>query len=258
MNVEQVMTKDLIVVDKDVSLMRVLDLMKKHDITKIPVVEDKKLIGIATDNTIAHKLGSLRKRGVTTSRLHASSVTEKNFESVSPSTEVKMILRKVGEPGPTMLPVVDRGKLVGVITKADLLHLVKSKKPVHSILQSHVFTVSSDDRVIHARRMMMDNNIARLPVLHQGKLVGMISDKEMAFAFADLKQSVTLGRQKHKLEELLVEDVMKSPAVWIPPTMSIVDAANVMMKLNIGALPVLQGESIIGIVSRTDLLRTIA
>ncbi len=57
MKVKDVMTKDVIFVDKDVDLRYVLSLMKKHEITKIPVVEDKKLIGVITDNIIVFKLG---------------------------------------------------------------------------------------------------------------------------------------------------------------------------------------------------------
>ena len=49
MKVKDVMTKDVISVDKDVNLRQVLKLMKKHEITKIPVVEDKKLVGVITD-----------------------------------------------------------------------------------------------------------------------------------------------------------------------------------------------------------------
>ena len=73
MIVEEIMTKDVVTVDKDDSLKHVLDLMKKNDITKIPVLEEKKLIGIVTDNMIAYKLGSRHIREVSTSKLHASS-----------------------------------------------------------------------------------------------------------------------------------------------------------------------------------------
>lgn len=258
MNVEDVMTKKVISVDKDVSLKRVLDLMKKHDITKIPVVEEKQLVGIITDNLIAYKLGSIRKRTVSASRLHASSVTEKTFEVVTPKTDLKTIFKKVGEPGPTMLLVVDKGKLVGVLTKADLLPLVSSKELVGTLVRRQVHFVSPEDRIVHARRVMIDNDVARLPVVYQGRLLGMISDQEIAFAFASLKKSITLGRQKRHLDELLVKEVMKTPVVWIPPSMSAVDAAKVMMKLNIGALPILQNESLVGIVTRTDLLKTVS
>jgi predicted transcriptional regulator len=258
MKVKDLMTKEIISVDKDVDLKCVLDLMKKHDITKIPVLEDKKIIGVVTDNIIAYKLGSIRKRAISTSRLHASSVTEKNIAKVSPDTNLREILKTVGDPGPTMLLIHDKDKLMGILTKADILPLVNSKKTLKSIMQKNVLTVSPDDRVIHARRIMIDENIARLPVVDKGVLVGIISDIEIAFAFAELKRSFSLGRQKHRLDELLVKSVMKPHVIWTTPSVTASEAAKIMIKHNIGALPVMEHDSIVGIVTRTDLLKTIA
>ena len=257
LEVKDVMTRDVICVDKDVDLRHVLKLMKKHEITKIPVVENKKLLGVITDNIIAYKLGSIRKRGVPASRLHASSVTDKNFETVLPGTDIKKILKKVGHPGPTMINVVENEKLLGVITKADLLPHVKSNKKVETIMQKKLLIVAPDDRIIHARRVMIDKNIARLPVVDKGKLVGMISDNEIAFALAKLKRSVPLGRQKHQLEELLIKDAMKTPVIWSALGVTVLDAAKIMMKNNIGALPLLKDDKLVGIVTRTDLIKTI-
>lgn len=258
MKVKDVMTTDVVTVDKDVNLRHVLKLMKKHEITKIPVLEEKKLIGLITDNNIAYKLGSIRTKGVPASRLHASSVTDKDIDCITPDTELKTILKKVGKPGPTMLCVTDNNSLLGVITKADLLHLVKSKKQLKDIMKQKLFTVSSDDRVIHARRIMVDEDIARLPVVDNGELVGMISDNEIAFALADLKRSFPIGRQKKRLDELLIADIMKSPPVWTEPNMTAEKAASIMTKKNVGALPLLENDKLIGIVSRTDLINTIA
>jgi len=257
MKVKELMTKDIITVDKDVDLSYVLNLMKKNDITKIPVLEDKKLIGMITDNIIAYKLGSIRKKGVPPSRLHASSVMDKEIGCVSPETNIKDILKMVGKPGPTMLCVTENSKLIGVITKADLLPLVKSKKQIREIMKNKLFTVTPDDRVIHARRIMIDEGIARLPVVEQGLLVGMITDNEIAFALADIKRNFPLGRQKHQLEELFVNNVMKFPAIWTEPKISAADAALIMIKNNVGALPLVEKNKIIGIVSRTDLLKTV-
>lgn len=257
MKVEDIMTKDVITIDKDVNLKHVLKLMKKHEITKIPVVEDKKLIGMITDNLIAYKLGSIRKKGVPASRLHASSVTDKDIERISPDTDIKTILKKVGKPGPTMLCVVDNDNLKGVITKADLLPLVESKRQIREIMNKNIHTVSSDDRVIHARRVMIDENIARIPVVDEGKLIGMVSDNEIVFALEKLKRSFPIGRQKHQLDELLVRDVMKTPVVWTEPNMSATIAASIMIKKNVGALPLVENGKLVGIISRTDLLNTI-
>ena len=257
MKVKDIMVSKVISVDKDESLKRVLDLMQKCQITKIPVVEDKKFFGLVTDNVIAYKLGSIRKKGVTASRLHASSVTEKNVLTISADDEVKTILKSVGEPGPTMLPVVEKGKLVGVVTKADLLPLVKNKNQLNTIMQRKVYVITPDDRVIHARRVMINEGIARLPVVEKNRLVGVISDIEIALAFAFLKKSYSLGRQKHQLDELTVGEIMKTPVVWTEPSTTIADVAQIMLAQNVGSLPILENDRLIGMVTRTDLLRTI-
>ncbi len=73
-----------------------------------------------------------------------------------------------------------------------------------------------------------------------------------------LKVLFLLGRQKHQLEELLVEDVMKKPVIWTQPNVSASEAASIMLKNNLGALPIVENEKIVGIISRTDLLKTIS
>jgi CBS domain-containing protein len=257
MKVKDIMVSKVISVDKDESLKRVLDLMQKYHITKIPVVEDKRFFGLVTDNVIAYKLGSIRKKSVTASRLHASSVTEKNVVTVAPDDQVKTILKSVGEPGPTMLPVLEKGKLVGVVTKADLLPLVKSREPLESIMHRKLSVITPEDRVIHARRVMIDEGIARLPVVEKNRLVGIISDIEIALAFASLKKSFAVGKQKHQLDELTVREIMRSPVIWSTPTSTILEAAKCMMALNVGSLPLLENERLVGMVTRTDLVRTI-
>jgi CBS domain-containing protein len=258
MKVKDVMTTEIISVDKDEDLSHILALMKKHDITKIPVLENKKFFGIITDNMIAYKLGSIRKREITASRLHASSVVEKKVPIISADEDVSSILRKVGEPGPTMLPVLQLdGHLIGILTKADILHLVNSTDPVSKIMQKKLSVVAPDDRVVHARRIMVDEQIARLPVVGQGSVVGIISDMEIAFAFAKLKESYALGQQKHHLEELLVQEIMKSPVIWTNKTLKIADSAKLMLKHDIGSLPIIDDDKLIGIITRTDILKTV-
>jgi len=256
MKVREIMTKDVVYVNKNDDLEHVLYLMEKYNITKLPVVDDGKVVGIVTDNKIADKLGSIRSKGVLASHMYSSTVMEKEFETVSPDTDIMEILKTVGEPGPTMLPVVVNEHLVGVVTKADLLPLVKSNENIKEIMTTHVITTKPEDRVIHARRLMIDNDIARLPVVENGEVVGIISDSEIAFTFATLKKGISLGHQHHRLKNLLVKDIMRSPAITARDTISIKEAAEIMMEHDIGCIPILGGDNKIrGIVTRTDLLK---
>ncbi|KAA0007696.1 MAG: hypothetical protein DRN01_01140 [Thermoplasmata archaeon] len=256
MKVKDVMTKDVISVSKNEDLEHILHVMEKNNITKVPVVEDDKLIGIITDGEIAYKLGSIRKKDVTTAHMYASSVMLKDYDTVTPDTPVEDIIKTVGLPGPTMLPVVENERLVGVVTKADLLPLVKGTEPVSSIMTRRIITVEPDDRVIHARRVMIDNNIARIPVVKNGEVLGIIAEMDIAMAFARLKKSFSRARQKHQVDEMLVQDAMNPQVVTISPKASIEKAADVMLRQNIGALPIVDGK-LLGIVTRTDLIRTL-
>lgn len=257
MKVKDVMTSEVLTVDKDVDLKYVMKLMKKNDVTKIPIFEEKKLIGVVTDTAIAVKLGAIRSKGVPASRLHASSVMEKEIEIVDPEDDLLTILAKVGEPGPTMLHVLKDGTLVGVVTKADLLPLVDSTQVVSEIMNEKIHSVSPDDRIIHARRQMIDKKVARLPVINNGFLIGMISDIDIAFSLARIKKSFPLGKQKHQLEELLVNDVMKTPVISADSSKTVKEIAELMMKHQIGSIPITENEKIVGIISRTDVLKTI-
>jgi CBS domain-containing protein len=105
---------------------------------------------------------------------------------------------------------------------------------------------------------MIDENIARIPVCDNGKLIGIISDNEIVIILAKIKSSVSIGKEKHRLEELLVKDAMKSPAIWARPNITVFDGAKIMMKHHVGALPLIEENKIVGIVTRTDLIKTVS
>lgn len=256
MKIGEIMTTEVISVNKNEDLYHVITLMEKYNITKLPVLENGGIVGIVTDNKIADKLGSIRTKGVPAARMHATTVMEKNFETITPDMDLFDILKNVGEPGPTMLPVVMQNQLVGVVTKADLLHLLTSTAQITEIMTKSVFTARPEDRVIHARRIMLDKNIARLPVVHDGRVVGIVSDKEIAFSFAELRKNVPLGQQQARLKTLLVEDIMTRNPITAPFKITIKEAANIMVENDVGCLPIVtDDEKIKGIVTRTDLLK---
>ncbi|HUR63937.1 MAG TPA: CBS domain-containing protein [Candidatus Thermoplasmatota archaeon] len=258
MKVRDVMATGIVTVDKDRNLKDVLSLMEQHNITKIPVTEGGNLVGIVTDGHIADKLGREHNRQLQLSTLHASSVMEKDFIVAHPDEDLNVLLEDVGKPGLTMVPVVQGTKLVGVVTKADLLRLVESKAPLSSLMKRELKTVGPGERLIHARRLLLDNDIARLPVLEGGKVKGIIAEHEIAGAFANLK-TADAHVQRVNIRDLEVSAYMRREVVTGTPEMSAKEAAQRMLKEHVGALPVVAPNGTIqGIVTRTDLIRTFA
>ncbi|HEX2066512.1 MAG TPA: CBS domain-containing protein [Candidatus Thermoplasmatota archaeon] len=258
MKVRDVMATDIVTVTKDRNLKDVLSLMDQHRITKIPVVEGGNLVGIITDGRIVDKLGRVHNRSVVVSTLHASSVMEKDFIVAHPDEDLNVLLEDVGKPGLTMVPVVQGTRLVGVVTKADLLRLVESSAPLPALMKKELKAVSPEERLIHARRLLLDNDIARLPVLENGKVKGIIAEHEIAGAFASLKQA-DAHVQRASVRDLDVGSYMRRRVVTGRPEMSAKEAAQVMLREHVGALPVVADNGTIqGIVTRTDLIRTFA
>lgn len=259
MKVRDVMTTELITVDKDRNLKDVLTLMDQHKITKLPVVDAQgRLLGVVTDGKIADKLGRAHNKHIQTGTLRASSVMEKNCLVAHPDEALETLLADVGKPGLTMIPVVKGEMIVGVVTKSDLLQLVDSTKTLSSVMAREIKAVGATERLVHARRMILDHDVARLPVLDGGRLQGIIAEHEIANAFAGFKladESV----QKAMVRELNVGDYMVRNVVTASPEMTCVDAARMMRERHVGALPILNGEGTIqGIVTRTDLIKTYA
>lgn len=258
MNVRDVMSTDLVTIDKDRNLKDVLTLMEQHRITKIPVTEDGDLVGIVTDGKIADKLGRQHNKGVQTTTLRASAVMEKDFVVAHPDEALDNLLADVGKPGLTMIPVVQGKKLVGVVTKANLLKLVKSDAKLSSIMKKELRSVSPSERLVHARRLLLDHDIARLPVLENGKVAGIIAEHEIATAFAGFKNADT-HVQKANIRDLQVAPYMRRKVITAKADMSAKDAAKLMLDSHVGGLPVVDARGVIeGIVTRTDLIRTFA
>ncbi len=257
MQVQDVMTKDLVTVDKDRNLKDVLQMMRDHNVTKIPVTEDGLLVGIVTDGKIADKLGRAHNKDIQTSTLHASSVMEKDFVVAHPEESIANLLADVGKPGLTMIPVVRGKQLVGVVTKADLLKLVESDASVADLMHTEVQAVGAEERLVHARRLLLDNDIARLPVLDGGKVQGIIAEHEIAGAFATFKEA-DQSVQKATVRDLQVGPYMVRDVVTAPEDVSAKQAAEMMIDKHVGALPIVQANGQLkGIVTRTDLIRTV-
>ncbi|MBP5402704.1 MAG: CBS domain-containing protein [Treponema sp.] len=144
-------------------------------------------------------------------------VMRTNVVSISSSnlaTEAKaaMVENKVNK-----LPVVDNGKLVGIVTKNDLLKAepssattldmyeisyLLSKLTVKKLMVKDVITVSPDEVVEEAARIMVDNQISCLPVIKDGALVGIVTENDLF----DLFTQMFGARQKGVRAVVFVED----------------------------------------------------
>lgn len=256
MKAKDLMTKDVLAVDKDERLQTVLDMMVKHSVSKLVVIDRKEAVGVITDGDIADELGAIKNRGVPASHLHASSAMRRNFPSATAETELPRVMELlIDDAG--IVPVLHEKHPVGVVTGSDALSLVTSTTPLADVMTSQLQVVSPNDRVIHARRMMLDHHIERLPVLDNGRLVGIVGELDIALGLARIKGTIADNHQPAALTRFLVQDVMQQTVVTATPETTARDAVAIMRKNDVGSLPVVRGDRIVGIVTRSDLLKLV-
>jgi len=199
MHVKDIMAKDIVVVDKDQNIHDALKLMKKHKISRLPVVNtnqnnQKEMVGIITEKDIALRLGSSKYGNLPPSHFHVSTV-------MTPQPIIAQEDQSLGSAAKTMLEnqiggliVMNSGQITGMITKSDYLDTCQGKPfkeiTVKERMQTNVTTIGPQDRLVHARRIILDEGISRLPVMEDDQLQGMITAKDIARAMMSFRKVV--------------------------------------------------------------------
>jgi acetoin utilization protein AcuB len=116
---------------------------------------------------------------------------------------------------------------------------------VRQIMTRGVVTVSPDTTLPGARRLLDEHRIRHLPVLVNGRLVGMVSDR-------DLRSAAGMNGRR-----TAVGGIMTPMPVTVTSDTRVEDAARILLDRKIGGLPVVDGQALTGIVTADDLLRAL-
>jgi acetoin utilization protein AcuB len=116
-------------------------------------------------------------------------------------------------------------------------------------------TISPQATLYQAIQLMEDNNFMHLPVLSRQKhLVGVISDRDCRRAINSPYILRERWQDDELINQLVVRSVMSPAPIIIEPYAPATEAARLMLTHNIGCLPVMRAETLIGIVTRSDIL----
>lgn len=124
-------------------------------------------------------------------------------------------------------------------------------KTVSQLLQvkgGSVLSVSPGNRVFDALKLMAEKNVGALLVMEDGRLCGIMSERDYA------RKVILLGKSSH---ELAVRDIMSDKVVTVTPGQSVDDCMSLMNSRRIRHLPVMDGERIVGVLSIGDLVKAV-
>jgi acetoin utilization protein AcuB len=115
-------------------------------------------------------------------------------------------------------------------------------------MHSPVFTLGPATTLEAAYTAMMERRIRHVPVTEAGRLVGMVTDRDLRLAASPFAPSGAKPLQTP------IQEIMSQPVVSADPQDPVEDAARTMRQRKIGALPILDGAELVGIVTGIDLL----
>ncbi len=127
---------------------------------------------------------------------------------------------------------------------------------VRDRMSPNPITVTPDTSVSDAMRMMREKKIRRLPVLdHQHQLVGIVSDHDLLYASPSPVTSLSVWEIHDLLYRLTLDKVMTREVITVTEDAPLEEAARIMADHRIGGLPVLRGQTLVGIITETDIFK---
>jgi CBS-domain-containing membrane protein len=133
---------------------------------------------------------------------------------------------------------------------------VKPDTAVERIMQREFASVRSDERLDFVEDVMALGRVRHMPVVDDGKLVGVVSQRDLLAA--SLSRVLDFDNQERRtfLRSIDVREVMAGRPITVAPSATLAEAATLLLRHKIGCLPVVgPGGEALGLVTETDLLR---
>jgi acetoin utilization protein AcuB len=128
---------------------------------------------------------------------------------------------------------------------------------VYERMSRHPLTVKPTTPVDDALKRMRDEKIRRFPVVdNEGKLVGIVSDKDLLYAAPSPATSLSIYELHYLYSRISVEQVMTREVITVEETDPLEEAARIMIDSKVGGLPVMRDGKLVGIITETDVFKT--
>jgi len=257
MNMQDIMTEP-ITIDKSEKLSYALDTMEKYSTRRLLVMHNNNIHGIVTMRTITRELGTRKKLSLPASAMHVATATTDNYNKVLPDMSVDDGVILMNKNNGILL-IIDHDNVAGWVTPQQVIENYPFSNSYAGEIMRQPITIGPGERVIHARRMMLDNDIGRLPVIENGELVGIVTEHDIATGLRAFRDLVSGNQQDSRIKNLLAEDIMTRGVISVKTNAHIKDVVSLMLEKNLGGVPVVNLEDeLVGLVTRRSLLDAIA
>ncbi|MEM7821207.1 MAG: CBS domain-containing protein [Candidatus Aenigmatarchaeota archaeon] len=259
MKVKEIMNKKLVFIDVDRNLRDAMKLMERKKISRLLVKDGKKIVGIITERDISERLGSWKERRISDSHIHVSSACTYDLIKIDLNEEVNVAAKTMLEKRISSLVVSDGEEMVGILTKSDLIKVLKNSKiPVEKYMNKTVFSLPLNSSLLQTRKLMMEKGIKRVLIVHEGVVVGIVTERDIAKALGMFRKVVEGKNLDEKMKKISVDTIMSKDVFYVSPKHTLGEVVKIMTENKISGLPVIEEGKVLGIITKTDLIRAIS
>ncbi len=129
---------------------------------------------------------------------------------------------------------------------------------IKDVMTTNVVTIPSSMSIADAKRIMKAHKFRRLPVVDKGKLVGIVTENRLEQVSPSKSTSLTVWEIGYLLEKTTVKEIMEKNVVTVLPDMTVEEGLAVAQNNRVGAVVVVDGEHVVGVVTTNDFFYKIA
>lgn len=278
MQASDVMSAPVYVVSPTENVAYARNLMLKHRMSRVPVMDAGCLVGILTKKDIAYRLRQSepiwRRRPIDRIPIHVLMVPDPI--TIGSTTSIREAAHLMITHDISGLPVEDDGDVVGIVTKSDMLKstAVQNLDMTVGDLMADVLTVNRYHSLDHVIDLMSERNDKIVVVNDNGSIAGIITESNVAFFefvgaepgvhekdVTMLRKSEAGGRKRFRdvvQVSAVAEDVMSKPVIVLGSDQPLGDAVSLMRDNQITSVVVQDGDELKGILKRDDIIREVA
>ena len=255
---KDIMEKNPITTTPEENLSTILGKMKENDIHELTVLKKKKVVGLISFDTL------IKRRNL------PLSTKVENIMIVPPEISANDALTKIAEAlmssGYRAVPIISKGKLAGIVSRSDLIHIIPEIEDLGSIGVKEIMTpspkcISQNDTIVNARNLMVELDERTIPVVDDNeKLAGVIGLKDLADLLwrPKIRVEKSEGAGESRPVSVTIKSIMRTPPISVGLDACVKDVVNLMAKYDISSIMVTEEREPIGIITQIDLIELIA
>lgn len=255
MLVKDLMSKKIIYLSPEDTVSKFISLMESRKIHQIPVIEKKRLKGILYYKDIT------KKTVLDPSKTKLKTIMRFPSPTVSPDQDVSDAAKLIFKTGLRALPVVEKNKVVGIISIHDIVDSISKSKSFRQTLAETIMSIpdviTEDTDIGKVRVLMREKNISRIPVIDgDQRIKGIVTTLDLLKSIKPRERMswYSMAAEKYRIMDIPVSTVMDRKLITVDKKTSLTEIAGLMSRYKKDGVIVIEDEIPVGVVTTKDLL----